>query len=164
MTIAQSLLPEVDSEMESTRRVLTAAPFDRFDWKPHTKSMSLGRLAGHLAEMPEWGSSVLNLDQLALTSESYKPSEPKSLDELTVRFDKDRDAFRATLADTSDDAMNRIWSMLWDGQKVVEMPKINVIRIWMMNHMIHHRGQLTVYLRLLNIPVPGVYGPSADEM
>lgn len=163
MSIGQTLLLEFDAEMENTRRMLAAIPEGKWDWKPHQKSMSLGVLAGHIAELTSWGSETINTDGLTLTSDSYKPSTPSSSSELLEVFEKSKSGFRQALTAAPDEAMFKNWSMTWDGQKVLDMPRVAVLRAMVMNHLIHHRGQLSVYLRLLDIPVPGVYGPTADD-
>lgn len=164
MTISESLLPEFDSEMESTRKMLAAVPDGKWDWKPHPKSMSLGGLAGHIADMAGWAVETIEKDSLAFSSGDFKPYIPESTESLLSLFDEKRQQARGAITKASDADMAHVWSMTWDGHKVIEMPRIAVLRGMVMNHMIHHRGQLSVYLRLLDQKVPGSYGPSADEM
>jgi uncharacterized damage-inducible protein DinB len=164
MTLAQSLLPEFDAEMENTRKLLAAVPDGKWDWKPHPKSMFLGQLAGHIAEMAAWGVDIIDKESLALGPDEFKPYLPDSVDSLVSTFEENRTKARAAIAKASDADMAQVWTMTWAGQKVIEMPRIAVLRGMVINHIIHHRGQLTVYVRLLDGKVPGLYGPSADEM
>lgn len=162
MSIAQSLLPEFDQEMANTRRVLERFPEDKLSYKPDPKSMSLARLAGHVAEMVGWGASVLQADSFNLTPD-MKPLEPSSRQQLLSELDKNVAAVRAALAATSDDAFQKSWKLTMGDHVIFDMPRIAVFRSMVMNHIIHHRAQLTVYYRLTGVPVPGLYGPSADE-
>ena len=157
------LLPEFDHEFGETRKALERVPEDRLDWKPHDKSFSLGRLAGHLAELPEWMGPTVNLDVLDFDEMEYTPFEPSSRDELLARFDGAVAEARETLAATSSETMMENWSMKYGGEITMTMPKAAVIRSFILNHNVHHRAQLGVYLRLLDVPVPGHYGPTADE-
>ena len=154
---------EFDSEMERTRKLLAAVPEGKWDWQPNEKSMKLGMLSSHIAEMASWGIGAMETDSLALSSADYKPELPATAAELVAAFDRSKLEFRNSLEKASDEDMDKIWSMTWNGRKVVEMPRADVLRSMVLNHMIHHRGQLTVYLRLLGAKVPGLYGPSADE-
>ena len=163
MMTSETLLPEYDEEMASTRKVLEQVPDDKLGWAPHEKSMSLGRLAGHIAQIAEWATQILRTEHLKLDA-SYLPFIASSRDELVKKFESWRDEARAEITKASDADLGKIWKMDWSGQTIIEMPRHAVIRSMVMNHMIHHRGQLTVYLRLLGARVPGVYGPSADEM
>jgi len=163
MNNSDMLLPEFDREMESTRKILASVPDGKWDWKPHAKSMSLGTLAGHITDMPTWAADTLKKDSLSLEPGDYKPYIPSSPADLVSHFEEKRAEARALIEKASDEAMFRVWTMSWAGKKVVEMPRVAVLRSMIMNHMIHHRGQLSVYLRLLDAPVPGMYGPSADE-
>jgi uncharacterized damage-inducible protein DinB len=164
MTISESLLPEFDVEMENTRKLLAAVPDGKWDWKPHAKSMSLGQLAGHIADMTGWAVDTIEKASLELGPDDYKPYIPQSVDDLVSNFQGKRSQARAAIAKASDADMTHVWIMTWSGQKVIEMPRIAVLRSMVINHIIHHRGQLTVYVRLLDGKVPGLYGPSADEM
>jgi uncharacterized damage-inducible protein DinB len=166
MSIGQSLLPEFDQEMASTRTVLERIPEDKLEWKPDPKSMTLGRLAGHIAEMPGWGAVTLSTDSLDLNppgGSSFKPLIATSRAQVLEAFDKIVADSRAALASATDENMMKNWQLLMGGQVLMEMPKIAVIRSMVMNHTIHHRAQMTVYFRLNGIPVPALYGPSADE-
>jgi uncharacterized damage-inducible protein DinB len=164
MTISETLLPQFDHEMENTRKMLAGVPDGKWDWKPHAKSMSLGTLAGHIADISSWAVDTLKNDSLSLEPGDYKPYIPSSPADLVSRFEGKKAEARAILEKTNDEAMFHLWTMSWAGKKVVEMPRIAVLRGMILSHMIHHRGQLSVYLRLLDAPVPGMYGPSADEM
>ena len=161
--IAQSLLPEFDHEMANTRKMLERVPVDKLDWKPDPKSMSLGRLAGHVAEMPGWGAMTMNTDSLDVGLGNFKALVAKSQEQLVAEFDKNVASARAALEAASDESLMQPWSLLVKGTPMFTMPRIGVIRAMVMNHVIHHRAQLGVYYRLTGVPVPGMYGPSADE-
>ena len=163
MTISQIFLPEFDEEMKNTRKVLERIPDGKFDYKPHQKSMPLGRLAGHIAEFPSWAKSTLEIETLTIPPD-FKPWEPKNRQEVLDRFDKNLAEARPFLERATDEDFGKIWTLIWQGNPVISMPRSAVLRSVVMNHMIHHRAQLGVYLRLNEIPVPGAYGPSADEM
>jgi uncharacterized damage-inducible protein DinB len=162
MPILDALLPEFDHEMATTRRVLERVPEPRFDWKPHDKSMSLGELAGHLANIPFWCTITLRDTSLNLaTLERNKP--PTSLAGLLEEFDRLLAAARERLAAATDPEFIVPWTLKHGDQEFFTMPRISVLRTFVLNHSIHHRGQLSVYLRLNNVPVPPIYGPTADE-
>ncbi len=166
MTIGQSMLPEFDQEMQGTRKALERCPDDRWDWKPHEKSGTVGWLAGHVATMVSWLPVTLNteeLDYAPVGGPSYQPPQLNNRKELLSEFDKNVTAARAALAAVSDAEMMKNWKLLAGGQEIFTMPRVAAIRSMILNHLIHHRAQLTVYFRLLGIPVPGLYGPSADE-
>ncbi len=166
MSIAQSLLPEFDQEMAGTRKVLDRLPDDKFGWKPHVKSMSLGQLANDLAHMATWGAITVEQASFDVAPVEGPPVEtPKAASraEVLEHFDAGAKKFRTLLEATSDAAMMENWSLLMAGKPLMTMPRIAVLRGMVMNHIIHHRAQLTVYYRLNDIPVPGLYGPSADE-
>jgi uncharacterized damage-inducible protein DinB len=166
MTISQSLLGEFDSEMANTRRTLERVPEDKLSWKPHERSFALGRLAAHIAEAPGWSVPTIAMDELDISpvgTPPYQPFEPKSRQEILDYFDKQIAAAREAIAGASDDHLRKPWTLLAAGKTMFTMPRIAVLRGMIMNHTIHHRAQLTVYLRLLDIPVPALYGPSADE-
>jgi uncharacterized damage-inducible protein DinB len=163
MSISEKLLPEFDGEMEKTRKILACAPEGKWDWTPHEKSMSLGRLSGHIAELPSWGTTIMEKDVFELNPEENKAYVADSSAGLIETFDKHRAKARETIANSGDEAFHQVWTMKFAGKPVLSGPRIALIRGMMMNHLIHHRGQLSVYLRLLNVPFPGMYGPSADE-
>jgi uncharacterized damage-inducible protein DinB len=165
-TIAELLLPEFDAEMASTRKVLTAVPEEKFGWRPHAKSFPMGALAGHVAELLSWTSDVLRRERFDVDAAnppenaSFKPS---TVQQMLQRFEEWSTRARADLAAAPDQAMQQEWVMTWGGYEFVRMPRYQAIRKWSLNHMVHHRAQLGVYLRLNDVKVPGVYGPSADE-
>lgn len=166
MSVSEMLLPEFDQETAGTRKLLERFPEDKMGFKPHEKSMPLGRLVSHLAEIPSWAVNALTQDSLDLAppgSEGWKPTIFESRQEVLETFDANVEAARAALADTPDEAFGETWSLLRGGETLISMPRIGVVRGMVLNHMIHHRAQLGVYLRLNDVPVPGVYGPSADE-
>jgi uncharacterized damage-inducible protein DinB len=163
MSIAQSILPEFDYEMTNTRTTLERVPEDKLDYKPDPKSMPLGRLAGHIAEMVNWGAVTLQTESLNLDNGEHKPFTPASRHELLAEFDKSVAAARSALEKASDAEMMKTWSLIFGGKPVLTMPRVGVIRSLVMNHIIHHRAQLTVYYRMNGVPVPALYGPSADE-
>ena len=166
MAMSDTLLPEFDHEMANTRKTLERVPEEKFDWRPHEKSMTLGGLTTHLSNLPSWASHAINLDTLdiAPVGEPQLRVEPvKSVAEALEAFDRNVAAARAAIAGASDEHLRQQWSLLHGGQTIFSLPRIAVLRGVVMNHMIHHRGQLSVYLRLNDAPVPALYGPSADE-
>lgn len=166
MNISQSLLQEFDVEIANTRKTLERVPEGKADYKPHEKSMPMGRLAGHLSEIPTWATMTLSQDELDMNPASgtrYAPIVMSSRQELLAKFDDEVKKARETLASTSDEVMMKTWTLKNNGQKVMAMPRVAVMRSFVMNHMVHHRAQLGVYLRMNNVPVPSIYGPSADE-
>jgi uncharacterized damage-inducible protein DinB len=163
MPIAQMLLPEFDQEVKSTRKLLECVPDGKFDYKPHEKSMPLGRLAAHIAEMPQYVVGTLKQERMDFTGEE-KPFAPATRKELLEAFDKSAAEARDLLAKASDEDLAKVWTLTYKGQQVFAMPRTAVLRTMCLNHLYHHRGQLGVYLRMNNIAIPGMYGPSADEM
>ncbi|HET7258672.1 MAG TPA: DinB family protein [Candidatus Acidoferrum sp.] len=167
MTIGQSMVPEFDQEMQGTRKVLERCPDEKWNWKPHDKSGTLGWLASHVATMVDWLPVTIKteeLDYAPVGGPSWEPPKIDNRQQLLAEFDKNVVAARAALACVSDAEMMKNWRLLAGGQEIFTMPRVACIRGMVMNHIIHHRAQLTVYLRLLNVAVPGLYGPSADEM
>ena len=167
MSISQSLLPEFDQEFANTRKMLERVPDDKLAWKPHPKSMSMGGLATHIAEVPGWVGVCVQQDSFDIAppdGPKYVRPDLKSRKEILDYFDKNLPMARAAIAAATDQQLMSPWSMLKAGQKMFTIPKIAVVRSFLMNHNIHHRAQLSVYLRLNDIPVPGMYGPSADEV
>jgi len=162
MAIKDSLLPEFDQEMAITRRVIERLREDKYDWTPHEKSMNAGHLASHIVEMTAWGAISINQDSLELADE-HQPFEAVSRAELLEAFDRNVEESRKAIEGASDEMLMQPWSMLNEGTLIMTLPKITVIRSFVLNHIIHHRGQLSVYLRLTETPVPSIYGPSADE-
>jgi uncharacterized damage-inducible protein DinB len=166
MTIGQTMLSEFDEEMKNTRRVLERCPDEKWNWKPHEKSGTLGWLAGHVGTVPEWITMTIKteeLDYAPVDGPSYEPPKIENRAQLLAAFEKGSAEARAALASVSDGDIMKGWKLLAGGQEIFTMPRVACIRGMCLNHMIHHRAQLTVYFRLLNVAVPGLYGPSADE-
>ncbi len=157
------LLPEFDHEFSETRKALERVPDERFDWKPHDKSYSLRDLAVHLSNIPEWLPITLETEELDFTASSFEPFLPESTAEILDRFDGAVAAARKALADATPEDLQATWTLKSDGHEIFTQPKGMVVRSFVLNHNIHHRAQLGVYLRLLDVPVPGPYGPSADD-
>lgn len=166
MNKAQTLLPEFDHEMATTKTVLERVPAEKFSWKPHPKSYSFGQLAGHISEIPGWAIVTLDQDSFDVAPKGappYAPPKYETTKELVAALENNAKKARAILENTPDEAFLKPWSLLFGGETVFTLPKIAVLRGFVMNHLIHHRGQLSVYLRLNDIPVPSIYGPSADD-
>jgi uncharacterized damage-inducible protein DinB len=166
MKISETLLPEFDQEMANTHKVLERVPAAKFSWKPHPKSFEFGALAAHVANMADWASLTLESDSFDYAPPGAPPYEtPKfaSTQDLVAAFDKSVAKARTALAAADDAKMMAPWTLMAGGKALMTMPRVAVVRTFVMNHIIHHRAQLTVYLRLNDIPVPGLYGPSADE-
>jgi len=163
MAFSEALLPEFDEEMKNTRKMLERVPDDKFDYKPHEKSMALGRLASHVAELPNWAAHTMQTEVLEIEA-GQAPYLAKSNKQLLEDFDKNVAEGRKLIAAATDADFAKIWTLKYGGKTVFSIPRTAVIRSVVMNHMIHHRAQLSVYLRLNEIEVPGMYGPSADEM
>ena len=166
MPINQALLGEFDHEMANTRKTLERVPADKFGWKPHAKSGTMIWLAAHVAQIPGWCKETFTLTELDIAPPGQPPQQPvvpKDRKELLDLFERGVAAGRAALANASDEDMMKPWSLLSGGKAIFTMPRIAIFRGFVMNHMIHHRAQLGVYLRLNDVPVPAIYGPSADE-
>ena len=166
MTIGQSMLAEFDQEMQNTRKMLERVPEEKWNWKPHEKSGTVGWLAGHVAHLPDWLATTIKLDQFdyaPVNGPQYTLPKIDNRTELLAVFDKTSADARAALGSVSDAEMMASWKLLAGGQEIFTMPRVAVIRGFVMNHLIHHRAQLSVYYRLVGVPVPGMYGPSADE-
>jgi uncharacterized damage-inducible protein DinB len=167
MQIAELLLPEFDQEMASTRKVLERVPNDKLDWKAHPKSCTIGWVASHLVEIPNWVEGTCNGDSWDVhppgQAEMYHTPVMKSREEMLAAFDQHVTAARAAIEKTSDEAFWQPWSLLMQGKPLFTMPRYTVIRSFVINHIVHHRAFLLSYLRLNDIPIPGMYGPSADE-
>lgn len=161
--LATAFLAELDNEAKVTRSCLERVPADKFEWQPHEKSMTMGRLAVHCAEMFGWTKETLTQDVLDFATADMTPFEPKTTEELLNFFDKHIEKAKEILGNTSDETFLTDWTMRNGEQVYFTMPKVAVMRSFVMNHIVHHRGQLSVYLRLNDIPVPSIYGPSADE-
>jgi uncharacterized damage-inducible protein DinB len=164
MTIAEALLPEFDREMAVTRKLLERVPDDQFDWQPHAKSMTLGRLAGHLAELAQWVAATITQSSLDISTprpEGY--TAPATRAAILELFDAQAAAARRAMVGRSDAELQAPWSLRRGAETVFTMPRATVLRMMVFNHIIHHRGQLSVYLRMHDVPLPSIYGPSADE-
>ena len=166
MTIAETLLAEFDQEQANTRKVLSRVPDGRFDFRPHPKSFPMGELASHIANLQGWTVEVMSADSFDYAPPGQPPApqpEAHTQAQLLETFDRNLALGRAALAAATDERFYQPWSLLGGGAAVFTMPRIAVVRAFVLNHTIHHRAQLGVYLRLNDVPVPGVYGPSADE-
>ena len=167
MAIKNALLPEFDHEMAVTRKTLERVPEDKPDYKPHEKSMTMSRLAGHLAELPGFVTMALQNDSFNIRPAGGGPSRQPvvmtSRKQLLDEFDKNVANMRDTLSKASDESLMKSWSLLAGDKTILTMPRAAVVRSFCLSHIIHHRAQLGVYLRMNNVPVPSVYGPSADE-
>ena len=162
MPFSETLLPEFDEEMKNTRRMIECVPDDKFDYQPHPKSMTLGRLATHVAELPSWTVFTLDREVLELGPD-FKPALATSRAELLKLFDKSVAEAREKIVAATDEEWGKIWTFKYGGQTILSMPRSAVMRSSIMNHLIHHRAQLGVFLRLNDVAFPGMYGPSADE-
>jgi len=162
MAIKEALLAEYDHEMGTTRKLLERIPEDKLAWKPHDRSMSLGDLSTHLSHLPNWAGPILNDSSYDLSDTPPNPATGTSRAAILDRFDAAVKQARGWM-DKGDAEYAARWSLLRGGQEMFSMPRVAAFRSFILNHMIHHRGQLSVYLRLTNVPVPAIYGPSADE-
>lgn len=160
--LSQALLPEFDHEMANTRKSLERIQDDKLSFRPHPKSTTLGGLATHLATINGWTDSILGTDSFDVST-APSATEIKSRDAVLAEFDKNVAAARKKIASATDAQLLKPWSLLSKGQNVFTLPRIAVLRSFILSHTIHHRAQLGVYLRLNDIPVPSIYGPSADE-
>lgn len=163
MTISEALLSEFDHEIANTHRTLERVPADKRDFAPHGKSMPMGKLAAHVAQLTSFGLTVLTTPQLDFSAGSYKPLPFESADQLLKVLEKEAAKVRAALANTSDEAWQQNWKLLFQGKPIFEGTRFAAYRAMFLNHVVHHRAQLGVYLRLSGVPVPALYGPSADE-
>ncbi len=163
MSLSDSFVAELQQEAAVTRKCLERIPETTFDWKPHEKSMSMSRLATHVAEMVNWAKETMEKPEMDFAAQEYKPFEPKTNAELVEFFDKSLAGAVEAIKNTSDEAMMENWKLRNGEEIYFDMPRVQVLRGMVFNHIINHRGQLSVYLRLNDIPVPALYGPSADE-
>lgn len=163
MTIAETLLLDFNGEIANTRRTLERIPESDPQWKPHEKSMAIGRLALHAARLPEFCTRILTTPEFDVDKEKRPSLIFESTAHLLSELDRSSTEARSHLAASSDDDLKRNWKLSFNGKVLADAPRMVLYRIMFFNHLIHHRAQLGVYLRLLNIPVPGLYGPSADE-
>ena len=164
MSIAQSILAEFDQESKATRALLERVPDEKSDWKPHDKSMTLGRLAAHVAESTAWAGTIMETDELDFDGDSnFEPLKPGSTAELLELYDREVADFNERVAGYSDEQFLTEWTMRKGDTVIARMPRLAMVRAFVLNHIYHHRGQLTVYLRLLGVPLPMIYGPTADD-
>ncbi len=162
-SVLDPLIAELEQEAKKTRVVLERIPADKIDWKPHDKSMSLGQLGLHVATNPGAIAQLLAADSLNLDDANFTQASPGSVDDLVPALEQSLAAAKDRLSSWDDEAAGAGWSIMRNGKAISTVPRVVMIRSLMLNHWYHHRGQLCVYLRLLDIPVPAVYGPSADE-
>ena len=163
MKLCESLLPEFDHEMALTREVLARVPEPAFEWRPHELSFSMQALACHLARVPHWGTSILRRDSHDLATPATPRELPGSLAAILELFDRHVAEVRRVLLETTDGELLAPWALKRGKDTLMSMPRVAAIRRFLLYHVVHHRGQLTVYLRLQNVPLPPIYGPSADE-
>lgn len=163
MTVRDAFVAEFDHEMAMTRRVLERVPDEQFAWKPHDKSFSMGGLATHLSQLPHWGRQILSQESYDLASASTKAAERQTRAEVLDNFDHHVRDVRTALVGSSDAELQAIWTLKRGGHTVLSMPRLQALNSFLIHHVIHHRGQLTVYLRLQGVPLPPIYGPTADE-
>jgi uncharacterized damage-inducible protein DinB len=164
MSIAEPLVAEIEHEARTTRRLLERLPEQHFGWKPHAKSMTLERLAGHIAEIPGWISTIVEKDEFDVaTGGGHTPPVHKTRAEIIQLFDANVAKITEVLKRQTDQRMMAPWRLKKGGQVIFELPRAGMIRAMGMNHVVHHRGQLSVYLRLRDVPLPSIYGPTADE-
>jgi len=163
MSVNTSFIGELKHEAGNTRKLLEKVPFDNPNWQPHEKSMVIGRLATHIAELPVWITRILSTDEFDFAAHTFKAHVAASKEELMQIFNDNLNAAVESLEKAKDEDFSKTWTLRRGDVVVAQIPRKIAIRNITLNHIIHHRGQLTVYLRLLNVPVPGIYGPSADE-
>jgi uncharacterized damage-inducible protein DinB len=163
MALKNDLIAELKKESAFTGKMLERVPLDKKDWKPHEKSMTLGRLATHVAQIPHWTSDIILISDYDIVVYPFTSITAASQQELTEIFHQNLNKAIADLENANDDQLNQEWTFRRGEQIFFTLIKKEAIRSWGFSHFIHHRGQLSVYLRLLNVPVPGMYGPSADE-
>jgi uncharacterized damage-inducible protein DinB len=162
-TITEPLLNEFRQEVATTRRVLERVPENKLTWKPHAKSMTLGQLASHIASVPGAIAHIVQQDSFDVNQGNFAPPQPKDMKEVFAMFDQSMRDAEQCLQTTTHEQARANWSLLRGDQLLMNLPRVAFVRSIMMNHWYHHRGQLSVYLRLLDVPLPSIYGPSADE-
>lgn len=163
MNIVDAIIQEYAYEAANTRKTLERVPEGQFGWKPHQKSMTLGQLVSHIAETPTWVPMMIQTDVFELRMEEYTPFQAANRAELLKTYDANVAQAVNALTGQSDAHMMAIWRMKVGDKVILELPRVAVVRSMLINHTIHHRGQLTVYLRMHDVPLPSLYGPSADE-
>ena len=162
LLISEMLVAELEREAPPSRMILEAVPEEHLDWRPHAKSMTLGRLAGHIAELPAWAGSMVHRDFDVAAKGAYEPFAATNRATLLDAFDRGLATFSSEVGGQDDGVMKAMWTMRYGDKVLFSAPRHEAIRTLAINHAIHHRGQLSVYLRLLDVPVPSVYGPTAD--
>lgn len=163
MSLAESFLPEFDYEMSLTRKTLERTPQDRLAWAPHPKSFTWHALASHVANTPGWTAQIMNSDGMDLAAPPPPRTLPENASEILAEFDRNVAAARERLAAASDGEMQAPWTLRHGAETIFTLPRRVVLNNWIVKHLIHHRAQLGMYLRLNDLPVPSIYGPSADE-
>lgn len=166
MSLSETLLPEIDQENASTRKLIGLVPEAKFGWRPHRKSWTIGELATHLSNIPTWVARTLDaseLDVAPILGRTWKVPEVWGRPDVLALFDASWNSARAAIASASDEHLMQPWTLKKGGTVLATLPRIAALRSFVVSHSIHHRGQLSVYLRLLDVPLPGIYGPTADE-
>ena len=163
MTLRETVLSEFDDEVALTRRLLDRLPDAALSWKPHERSMTLGGLATHLSQIPHWGTAILQHDGYDIDPHQPRATEKQSRAEVLEAFDRHAAEARRTLVERTEAELTVPWTLRSQGHLIMSLPRVSALRRFLLNHLIHHRGQLTVYLRMHNVPLPPLYGPSADE-
>lgn len=163
MLLKDGLIKEFQQETANTRKMLERVPAEHFGWQPHEKSMTLGRLAVHVAELSGWITMTINQDELDFAKWDYKPLQPTTTDDILKLHDKNVEEALIALNNVSEEDLMKMWTLRRGDHVILELPKAGILRGMCNNHLYHHRGQLSVYLRLLDVPIPGLYGPSADD-
>lgn len=164
VTIQESLLPDFDHELAVTRRLLERVPEHDLAWKPHAKSFSLGELAMHLAQLIRWGRTILNEDSHDVALGRGERPSAQSVADVLAAFDEHSSAVRQRLVAMVDAELMAVWELRQKGHVIMSMPRVTALRRFVLHHLVHHRGQLSVYLRMRDVPLPPIYGPSADEV
>ena len=162
MSLSEPIAAELRREAATTRRMLERVPEDKLAWRPHEKSMTLGRLAGHIAELPRLVVSTVTQDEVDFAAGNFRPFTASNVPELLEKFDENIAAAAEALGGQPDEHLLKTWRLRRGEQVIFELPRVAVLRSMGLNHIIHHRGQLSVYLRLLDVPLPSIYGPTAD--
>lgn len=163
MSINSALLAELKNESTNTRKMLERVPTEKLDWKPHEKSMTIGRIATHIADLPVWFSRIINADEFDFATAVFNHETKENTQAILKLFDERIEEATNILTSATDEILNGLWTSKRGEHIIFQLPKKVALRSIAYNHVYHHRGQLSVYLRLLDIPVPGMYGPSADE-
>jgi len=163
MAVKDAFIAELQYESGLTKKILERVPLDKSNWKPHEKSMTLGRLATHIAQIPHWISDIIHIDDYDFATRSLNANTAASKEELIQIYQETLDNAVRDLKQMNDEDFNKRWVVRVGDKLMYDTPKKVALRGWAYSHLVHHRGQLSVYLRLLDIPVPGMYGPSADE-